>query len=74
MLAVDLPSDTKARLEAIAKAKGQTVDEYVRELVLSAIEDAEDIADAEDVLADVKAGRQKTISHDELVKKYLSDL
>ena len=74
MLAVDLPSDTKARLEAIAKAKGQTVDEYVRELVLSAIEDAEDIADAEAVLADVKAGRQKTISHDELVKKYLSDL
>lgn len=73
MLAVDLPSDTKARLEAIAKAKGQTVDEYVRELVLSAIEDAEDIADAEAVLAKLKSGQIGVTSSDEIAKEFLID-
>lgn len=73
MLSVDLPDDAESRLESVAQAKGQTLVEYVKEVVLAALEDAEDIAEAEAALADLEAGRDSLISNEEIVRRYSGD-
>jgi RHH-type rel operon transcriptional repressor/antitoxin RelB len=70
MLAIRLPEEVEKRLEALAKATGRTKTFYVREAILEHLEDLEDIYLAEQRLADIHAGRVKTIPLEEVMKEY----
>jgi RHH-type rel operon transcriptional repressor/antitoxin RelB len=70
MLAIRLPEDIEKRLEALAKATGRTKTFYAREAILEHLEDLEDIHLAEKRLADIRAGRVKTIPLEEVMKEY----
>lgn len=66
MLAIRLPADVEVRLEALAKATGRTKTFYAREAILEHLEDMEDVYLAEQRLADLKAGRSKAYSLEEV--------
>jgi RHH-type rel operon transcriptional repressor/antitoxin RelB len=70
MLAIRLPEEIEKRLEALAKATGRTKTFYAREAILEHLEDLEDIFLAEQRLADIHAGRVKTIPLEEVMKEY----
>ncbi|KAI5916653.1 DUF6290 family protein [Thauera sp. 2A1] len=65
MLAIRLPSDVEARLEALAKATGRTKTFYAREAILEHLDDLEDLYLAEQRLIANRAGESATYSLDE---------
>lgn len=69
MLAIRLPKEVEDRLDALAKATGRTKTFYAREAILEHLDDLEDIYIAEQELADIHAGRAKTISLEEVMKR-----
>lgn len=69
MLAIRLPEEIEARLENLAKATGRTKTFYAREAILEYLEDMEDLYLAEQVLADIQAGRSKTYTLEEVKKE-----
>jgi RHH-type rel operon transcriptional repressor/antitoxin RelB len=70
MLAIRLPEEIEKRLDALAKETGRTKSFYVREAILEHLDDLEDIFIAEKRLADIRAGRVKTIPLEEVMKEY----
>lgn len=70
MLAIRLPPEVEARLEALAKATGRTKTFYAREAILSHIEDLEDLYLAEQRLLDNRAGKSDSVPLDGLMKRY----
>ena len=70
MLAVRLPATIEKRLDRLAKRSGRSKSYYVREAILSHLEDLEDLAVAEARLREVQEGRSKTIPLEEVIKKY----
>ncbi|MEC9483074.1 MAG: DUF6290 family protein [Halomonas sp.] len=66
MLAIRLPTDIEARLEALAKATGRTKTFYAREAILEHLDDLEDIYLAEQALEQVRRGEMTTHSLDDL--------
>jgi RHH-type transcriptional regulator, rel operon repressor / antitoxin RelB len=70
VLAIRLPEEIEKRLDALAKATGRTKTFYAREAILEHLEDLEDIYLAEQRLADVHAGRVKTIPLEDVMKEY----
>ena len=66
MLAIRLPDDVEARLEALAKATGRTKTFYAREAILEHLEDLEDLYLAEQRLIDNRAGRSVTHTLEEV--------
>jgi RHH-type rel operon transcriptional repressor/antitoxin RelB len=70
MLAIRLPADVEARLDALAKATGRTKTYYAREAILEHLDDLEDIYMAERELEDVRAGRSTTASLKEVMKAH----
>jgi RHH-type rel operon transcriptional repressor/antitoxin RelB len=70
MLAIRLPQEIEARLEALAAKTGRTKTFYAREAILEHLDDLEDIYLAEQRIADLRAGRTKTIPLEEIMKKY----
>lgn len=70
MLAIRLPEEIEARLENLAKATGRTKTFYAREAILEYLEDMEDLYIAKQRMADIQAGRSKTIPLEELMKRY----
>jgi RHH-type rel operon transcriptional repressor/antitoxin RelB len=70
MLAIRLPEEIEARLENLAKLTGRTKTFYAREAILEYLEDMEDLYEAEQRVADIKAGRGKTIPLEEVMKQY----
>ena len=70
MLAIRLPVEIEARLENLAKATGRTKTFYAREAILEYLEDMEDLYIAKQRMADIQAGRSKTIPLKELMKRY----
>jgi RHH-type transcriptional regulator, rel operon repressor / antitoxin RelB len=73
MLAIRLPPEIEARLDALAKESGRTKTFYVREAILRHLEDMEDLIEAEKRLADIRSGKSKTIPLEEVMKKYGMD-
>ena len=73
MLAIRLPADIEARLNALAKATGRTKTFYVREAILEHLDDLEDVYLAEKRLEDIRRGREKTIPLNEVMKRYDMD-
>ena len=69
MLAIRLPAEIEARLENLAKLTGRTKTFYAREAILEYLEDMEDLYLAEQVLADIQAGRSKTYTIEEVKKQ-----
>jgi RHH-type rel operon transcriptional repressor/antitoxin RelB len=69
LLAIRLPEEVEKRLEALAKATGRTKTFYAREAILEHLEDLEDIYLAEQRLADIHAGRVKTVPLEEVMKE-----
>lgn len=66
MIAIRLPSEIEDRLDALAKATGRTKTFYVREAILEHLEDLEDLYLAEKSLIDIRAGRSRTHTLDEV--------
>lgn len=70
MLAIRLPADVEARLDALAKATGRTKTFYAREAILQHLEDLEDLYLAEQRLIDSRAGKSESLPLDEVMKRY----
>ena len=70
MLAIRLPADIEHRLEALAKATGRTKTFYAREAIVEHLDDLEDIYMAERALEDIRAGRSKTTSLEEVMREH----
>lgn len=70
MLAIRLPPDLEARLDALAKATGRTKTFYVREAILEHLDDLEDLYLAEQRLIEIRAGRSQTVSLDAVMKRH----
>ncbi len=70
MLAIRLPPEIEARLEALAKKTGRTKTFYVREAILEHLADLEDIYLAEKRVAALKTGKSATVALDALLKRY----
>lgn len=70
MLAVRLPPDIEARLDALAKATGRSKSHYVREALLEYLDDLEDIYLAEQRWSDIRAGRTQTVPLEEVMQRH----
>ena len=66
MLAVRLPTDVENRLDALAQATGRTKTFYVREAILEHLDDLEDLYLAEQRLIEIRAGRSKAHTLEEV--------
>jgi len=66
---VRLPEEAEQRLTALAKATGRSKAYYIKEAILEHLDDLEDIYLAEKRLEDVRAGRTRTHTLDEVEKK-----
>jgi RHH-type rel operon transcriptional repressor/antitoxin RelB len=70
MLAIRLPEEIETRLDALAKATGRTKSFYVREAILTHLEDMEDAYLAEQAYLKFKAGGEKGIPLEEVMREY----
>ncbi len=70
MLAIRLPEKIEKRLDRLAKRTGRTKTYYAREAILKHLEDLEDIYLAEKRLAEIRAGRTRTIPLEEVMRRY----
>lgn len=68
MLAIRLPTEIENRLSDLAKATGRTKTFYAREAILEHLDDLEDLYLAEKRLTEVRSGRSKTYSLDDVEK------
>jgi RHH-type transcriptional regulator, rel operon repressor / antitoxin RelB len=64
MLALRLPPDIEARLDALAKKTGRTKSQYAREAIVEYIDDLEDLYLAQQRYALIEKGKSKTLSLD----------
>ncbi len=70
MLAIRLPGDVEARLDALAKATGRTKTFYAREAILEHLDDLEDLYLAERRLTAIRAGKTQTVALEDVIKRY----
>ncbi|UFS68593.1 DUF6290 family protein [Geomonas sp. RF6] len=70
MLAIDLPEDIQMRLDRLAKATGRPKSFYAREAIIEYLDDLEDAYLAEKELAEIRAGKAKTIPLEEVMREY----
>lgn len=66
MLALRLPPEIEARLDALAKATGRTKSFYVREAILEHLEDMEDAYLAAGTLERVRRGKERVFTTDQV--------
>jgi RHH-type transcriptional regulator, rel operon repressor / antitoxin RelB len=66
MLAIRLPSEVEDRLESLAKATGRTKTFYAREAILEHLDDLEDLYLAEQRLIEIREGRSRTHTLEEV--------
>ncbi len=69
-VSIQLPDDVAARLRDLEQATGQSGTSYLIEAIRDYLEDLEDLHDAEQRLADIRAGRSKTVSLEEVMERY----
>ena len=70
MLAIRLPAEIEARLEALAKATGRTKTFYVREAIIEHLDDIEDIYLAQRELESVRSGQSQTVPLEDVMLRY----
>lgn len=66
MLAIRLPAELESRLDALAKATGRTKTFYARQAIAEHIADLEDLYLAEQRLIELRAGRSKVHTLEEV--------
>ena len=66
MLAIRLPAEVENRLDALARRTGRTKTFYAREAILEHLGDLEDLYLAEQRLIEIRAGRSKTHTLEEV--------
>jgi RHH-type transcriptional regulator, rel operon repressor / antitoxin RelB len=69
MLAIRLPESIEKRLARLAERTGRTKTFYAREAIIRHIEDLEDVYEAERVLERVRAGKEATLTLDQMAKR-----
>ena len=69
-VSIRLPEEISDRLQNLAEKTGRSKTFYMIEAIQVHLDDLEDLYLAEQRLADIKAGRTKTIPLDEIVKRY----
>lgn len=70
MLAIRLPIEIEARLTKLAKLTGRTKTYYAKEAILEHLGDLEDLYIAEKRMQDIRSGKTKTISLEEVMREY----
>ncbi len=70
MITVRVPKEIEERLDALARQTGRTKTFYVRQAILEHLEDMEDLYIAEKRLEDIKAGRSRTYTLEEVMAKH----
>jgi RHH-type transcriptional regulator, rel operon repressor / antitoxin RelB len=70
MLTIRLPDKIEKRLDRLAKRTGRTKTYYAREAILQHLEDLEDIYLAEKRIAEICAGRVRTIPLEKVMRRY----
>jgi len=68
-IAIDIPEDLASRLQALTERTGRSETSYVLEAVHELLEDMEDARIAEERLADLRAGRSRTYTLEEVEKE-----
>ena len=71
MLALRLPAEIEARLDALAKRTGRTKSYYARQAILEHLEDIEDAHLADER---IRTDTGERISLEEMMEKYADDL
>ncbi len=66
MLEIRLPVEVEARLEALAQATGRTKTFYARQAILQHLDDLEDLYLAEQRLVEIRSGRSRTHTLEEV--------
>ncbi len=66
MLTIQLPEELEERLDTLARQSGRDKNAVVQEALSSYLEDLEDLLIAEERVADIRAGRVKTYSLEEV--------
>jgi RHH-type rel operon transcriptional repressor/antitoxin RelB len=70
MLAIRLPEEIESRLDELARRTGRTKTFYAREAILEYLDDLEDVYLAEKRLEDIRAGREKAIPLEDVMKRH----
>ena len=65
-----LPEDLKIRLDKLAKRTGRSKTYYMVQAISEKLEDLEDLYLAEARTLDLKAGRSRTYTQEEMEKRY----
>ena len=65
-----LPEDLRIRLDKLAKRTGRSKTYYMVEAISEKLEDLEDLYLAEARTLDLKAGRSRTYTQEEMEKRY----
>ena len=69
-VSIRLPDDVSARLQALAELTGRSKTFYMIEAIREHLDDLEDLYIAEQRLIEIRAGRSKTVSLEEVMKRY----
>ncbi|TLU83905.1 MAG: ribbon-helix-helix protein, CopG family [Chlorobium sp.] len=69
MIGIRIPKSVGERLENLAKRTGRSKTYYIREAIMTHIDDLEDIYMAEQVLERVRRGEETVSSLDEVEKR-----
>jgi RHH-type rel operon transcriptional repressor/antitoxin RelB len=70
MLAIRLPDEIEKRLDALARRTGRTKTFYAREAIVEHLDDLEDLYLAEEALARLRRGEEKTIPLEDVLSRY----
>lgn len=69
MLAIRLPAEVETRLGVLAQMTGRTKTFYAREAILEHLDDLEDLYLAEQRLLDIRSGKSRTYSLEEVERE-----
>ena len=67
---VRLPEEAEKRLDILAKSTGRTKAFYIRKAILEALDDLEEVYLAEKRLEEVRKGKSRTFTLEEVEQEY----
>jgi RHH-type transcriptional regulator, rel operon repressor / antitoxin RelB len=70
MLVIQLPPSIEKKLAKFARRAGKSKASFAREVVMSGIEDLEDVYLAEQTLERIRTGRERTIPLKDVLKRH----